>query len=55
MLERFNGRISDLVKQTHFASASECENGCGNSYFIIMLKCKKTLAGMKIDYDFKSN
>jgi transposase InsO family protein len=25
MVERFNGRISDLVKQTHFASAAELE------------------------------
>jgi len=25
MVERFNGRISDLVKQTRFASASELE------------------------------
>jgi len=25
MVERFNERISDLVKQTHFASASELE------------------------------
>jgi len=24
-VERFNGRISDLVKQTHFASASELD------------------------------
>jgi uncharacterized membrane-anchored protein YhcB (DUF1043 family) len=25
MVERFNGRISELIRQTHFASAAELE------------------------------
>jgi hypothetical protein len=31
MVERFNGRVSDLVKQTRFASAAELETVSSHS------------------------